>query len=208
MQTISRHQCVIYEGSPARHLSSLAARIKEKLKGGSRCLFLNSPAMVAGMRSYLSALGTDVSREVEVGSLMLSSDVSHLVDGRFSIEKMIEKLDAAVRSALADGFNGLFATGDMTWEFGGEKNFEKLLAYERALETFMSNTPAISGVCQYHLDTLPEDALETALVTHPALYLNETLSRINPYYSEVDPEWHSRPRVSRAELKRIFEAAG
>ena len=71
----------------------------------------------------------------------------------------------------------------MTWELSGERNTGKLLEYERALEAFMKNNPALSGVCQYHRDTLPPHAMETTLATHPAMYVNATLSRVNADYS-------------------------
>jgi hypothetical protein len=37
--------------------------------------------MVTGMRSYLFAAGTDVTKEIVKGSLVLSSNNPHLVDG-------------------------------------------------------------------------------------------------------------------------------
>ena len=38
------------------------------------------------------------------------------------------------------------------------------------------------GVCQYHADTLPAQAVGQGLLTHPSLFINETLSRVNPHY--------------------------
>src|SRR5689334_11845894 len=50
-----RHQCLIYQGSPAGQLPAVAATIRKKLRENERCLYLNSPPMVAGLRSYLFA---------------------------------------------------------------------------------------------------------------------------------------------------------
>jgi hypothetical protein len=47
----TQHQCLIYEGFPTSQLPALAAVAKHKLEAGSRCLVLNSPAMVAGFLS-------------------------------------------------------------------------------------------------------------------------------------------------------------
>lgn len=181
-----RHQCLIYDGSPTQHLSSLVMTLKEHLEQGFRCLFLHYPAMVAGVRYYLTAAGVDVTQEVNRGALVLSSDNSHLIDGIFDADRMIEMLADTVEHALADGYKGLFATGDMTWEFGPEKNFVKLLEYERALEQLFQKTPALRGVCQYREDTLPSRAVQDALLSHQAVYINETLSRMNPSYSPHD----------------------
>lgn len=178
----ARHQCLIYEGAPSHYLGDVAQTIVDKLRANHRCLYLNSPAMVAGMRSRLVAIGLEMPKFLERGDLILSSNQSHLVNGKFDVDEMITLLAEAVQKALADGYTGLWATGDMTWEFGSEKNLEKLREYERRLEQLMKETPALSGICQYHRDTLPPDAIQTALEMHPALYVNATLSRLNPDY--------------------------
>lgn len=72
----------------------------------------------------------------------------------------------------------------MTLEFGPERDFSKLLDYEWRLEKFLQSHPALSGICQYHADTLPNEVLRQGLLAHPSLYINETLSRLNPHYVE------------------------
>ena len=141
--------------------------------------------MVAGMSSYLAAQGLDVAQEVAKTSLVLSSDQSHLSAGNFDIEEMIGKLEFAIVQALRDGYKGLWATGDMSWEFGNEKNCAKLLRYERELEGLFRRQPLLCGICQYHGDLLPEGVLREGLLTHRAVFINETLSRINPHYVEA-----------------------
>lgn len=182
MDTLPRHQCIVYGGSPSLHLQSLALTIIGKLKIKKRCLYLNSPAMVAEMRTALTAAGLDLAAEIEKGSLILVSDQNHLVNGNFDVDKMLGMLSTALQQALADGYAGLWATGDMTWEFGSEKNFAKLFEYEQRLEVFMKHHPELSGVCQYHRDNIPFEAIETASRIHPAIYVSDTLSRINQDY--------------------------
>ncbi len=140
--------------------------------------------MVAGMRWNLSSAGVNVAEMVARGALILSSDQGHLAEGKFDTQRMLRLLRDAVIAALAADYKGLWAAGDMTWEFGNEENLDKLLEYERGLEEFMRHNPALSGVCLYHRDTLPSHAIETALKTHPALYMSASLSEINPRYYE------------------------
>jgi MEDS: MEthanogen/methylotroph, DcmR Sensory domain len=177
---------MIYDGSPAQRLPSIANLVFVRLSANHRCLYLNSPPMVAGLRSYLAAAGVDVAQEVRRGSLVLSSDQSHLVNGYLNVANMLAMLEEAVRRALSDGYQGLYATGDMTWEFGPERNFEKLLEYEQGLEELFERFPHLSGVCQYHQATLPVDVVRSGLFAHRGVCINETLSRINPHYR--DPE--------------------
>jgi DcmR-like sensory protein len=177
---------MIYAGSPAKHLRCVAQVIIDKLRVNNRCLYLNSPTMVAGIRSYLAATGLDVAQEVNKGSLVLSSDQSHLVNDHFDGDRMLGMLGSAVNEAMADGYAGLWATGDMTWELGSEKNFEKLMEYECGLEKMFRSHLTLSGICQYHQDTLPDDAVHVALSRHRSIYINETLSRVNPFYSPIE----------------------
>ena len=46
----------------------------------------------------------------------------------------------------------------------------------------MQNNLALSGICQYHRDTLPPQAILSALQTHKGIRVNETLMRLNPHY--------------------------
>jgi hypothetical protein len=179
----ARHKCLIYEGSPSRHLEAVAACIKRQLNENYRCLYLNSEPMVAGLRSYLAALGVDVDEECTRTSLVLSSGTKHL--GRnsvFNVERMLRFLEEALVRALRDNFIGLFASGDMTWEFGPRKNFSKLFEYEWRLERFFREHPQVIGVCQYHIDTLPREAVRAGAILHETIFVDETLTVPNPNY--------------------------
>ena len=181
MAPLPRHQCLIYEGAPSRQLSSLAAATRDKLNQRYRCLCLNSAPMIAGLRSYLASMGVDVERELGHGSLILSTEQRYLVDGHFDVDRLMGTLEDALQQALRDGYAGLWAMGDMTWEMGPDQDFSKLLEYEWRLEEFFREHPEMSGICQYHADTLPPDAMRHGLLAHRALFMNETLSLLNPH---------------------------
>ena len=129
--------------------------MRGKLNANYRCLYFNTVPMVAGMRSYLSAAGVNVAEVIHKGSLVLSSDQRHLRDDEFVPDLMLSMLGDAVDAATSDGFAGLWASGDMTWEFGPKRNFTKLIEYEFGLEEMFRKRPTLCGVCQYHADTLP-----------------------------------------------------
>ena len=201
MPPTSRHQCLIYEGAPSKHLPALAAVTSEKLQQNYRCLYLNTPAMVAGMRSYLAAAGVDVAYETGKTSLMLTSDQLHLSAGRFDVDRMMRTLEDALNQALTDGYAGLWATGDMTWELGPEKDAARLLEYEWRLEKLFHLRPELSGICQYHADTLPRDMMRQSLLVHPSVFLSQTLSLLNPHY--MRPESFLHEAAQNASLDAI-----
>jgi hypothetical protein len=204
MTTSPNHQCMIYTGSPSRHLPGLAILVNAQLRANWRCLYLNSPVIVSEMESHLYQVGVDVALEVERGALVLSSDQGHLLAGRFDVDRMLTTLAEAVNQALRDGYAGLWASGDLSWEFGGEKDFSKLLKYEFALERLFEQQPAFSGICQYHEDVLPTDVVQWGLCTHRSVYVNETLSRPNPYYAPASLLTYRRPVAPINRLREMF----
>lgn len=182
MQSSPRHHCLIYKGAPSKHLPALAEAMRERLRQNYRCLYLNSPPMVAGVRCQLAATGVDVAHEVAKGHLILSSDQQHLADGSFDIDRMLKTLENLLNNALRDRYKGLWAVGDMTWELGPLRDPARLLEYEWRLEKIFHQRPELSGICQYHADTLPREMMRQSLLVHPSIFVNQTLSLINPYY--------------------------
>jgi hypothetical protein len=194
-----RHQCLIYDGSPSQKLPVLAAIIQEKLDEGYRCLYLNSPTMVAGMGSTLAAIGLDIASQTGSGRLILSSD-QVLDDGNFNSELMLAKLEELLDQALNDGYKGLWASGDMTWEFGPKKDFSKLLEYEFALEEVFARRKELCGICQYHNDSLPVDVMRQGLLAHSSVVISDTLKRVNPLYlkSSWPPDENTKQKLDEA----------
>ena len=64
--------------------------------------------------------------------------------------------------------------------------------------------PALSGVCQFHAETLPSDAIQWGLCTHRAVYINEALSKHNPYYAPGEVFAYRAPHVSRNQVREMF----
>lgn len=208
MQPSPRHQCLIYNGPPSKHLPALAETMRDKLHQNYRCLYLNNPAMVAGLRSYLSAAGVNVAQEIAKGRLILSSDRQHLADGAFDIDCMLRTLENLINNSVRDGHTGLWAVGDMTWEIGPLQDPARLLEYEWRLEKMFHQRPELSGICQYHADTLPRQMMRQSLLVHPSIFVNQTLSLINPHYlyPEAGPLYSNRSASLDAAVTRLCKS--
>lgn len=181
-----RHQCLLHDGASPRQLSAVATVMRTKLQQNYRCIYLDSPIMIAGMQCYLEAAGIPLERYVAEKRLLLSSDQKHLAGGHFDPERMMRTLEIAYQQALNDGFEGLWASGDMGWEIGPRMDHSSLWDYERELERFLCANPRFSGICQYHVGTLPREAVRHGLLAHQSIFVSENLSMINPYFLESE----------------------
>lgn len=186
MEPLPRHRCLVYGGTPARHLAALAAVILDKRRQHYRCFYLNSRPAIDGLRSRLAAAGMDVLTEIANGSLILTAERTHLRHGKFDVRTMIQTLRDSLDEARDDGYSGLWASGDMSWEFGAEKDFSQLLEYEWQLEELFRERPDLSGICQYQAGTLPHEFLLQGFTAHPSLFLNENLSCLNRHHLSRD----------------------
>jgi signal transduction histidine kinase len=190
-EEVSRHKCLIYEGHPREQLPVIIPLLVNGLGEGRRCLYLGDPETVTLVGVALAERGVPVSELVRLGTLVLSSDRSHLENGGFDPAGMVAMLVRMIDQAVKDGYTGLCATGDMMWELGSEENFEKLQVYEALLETVFRDKPLV-GICQYRRETVPARALRAALENHRSIYLGSTLREDNHFY--LPPELHLETR--------------
>jgi hypothetical protein len=57
---------------------------------------------------------------------VLSSDNTHLIEGRFNADRMLGLLEQALNQATKDGHHGLWASGDKSTQFGPERDVTTL----------------------------------------------------------------------------------
>lgn len=69
-------------------------------------------------------------------------------------------------------------------------------------EDFFRKHPALRGICQYHADTLPREMMRQGSLTHPSIFVNETLSRINPHFLPADS--YSDEPTANPELESLI----
>lgn len=208
------HECLIYEGSAPQQFRTLAPILDRKLKANYRCLYWASPSTVSEFKSFLVAQGIDAEGGTARGNLLLSSAQDHLLAGeRFDVENMIQLFEKMLAQALSDGYQGLWGTGDLAWEFGPHQDFSKLVEYEAQLENFLRQNENVEGVCQYHAGVLPRDVVRKGLIVHPRLLVDESSSILNSWYtpesfvqsSELDSDLDSA--VDRILQLRSFDPA-
>jgi signal transduction histidine kinase len=192
------HQCLICDGELSAPLPVIAPFLQAGLRDNWRCVYVGSPEGVRLVEAALVAKGVDVEREQRRQALILSSDLSHLKDGKVDPLSMVAAVRASVEASLAAGFQGLCGAGDVGWEFGDEANFDRLLEYEALLDGACLSLP-VRFICEYRRGSVPGGALRDALVTHRAVHVGQRLDANNAFY--FPPELLQEKRKGRGEAE-------
>jgi hypothetical protein len=182
---LGQHVCLFYR-NPGEQMAAVVPYIREGLRRRERCLYLANDRTLDEVRAALTTDGIDVRAEERRRALLLrQSGEVYLRSGAFVPEEMVRLLGDAVREALADGFTGLRASGEMTWALGEQPGCDRLIEYEGLLNRFYGTHPAL-GLCQYNVHRFPAAIVHGALRTHQQVLFDGRL-RQNPFAgSHVD----------------------
>ena len=186
------HLCCVYD-TPGHQFSALIPFLREGLQRGDKCLYILDESTREELSSVLTEAGIPLMDVVGSGAfLMETSDRTYYRNGSFDTDRMFEYLSRIYDAALAAGFKGMRASGEMTWILKKQPGWEKHLEYEAKLNLRLPSMRAI-GICQYNRAKFSTDALLNILSTHPLVLLNGLVFR-NPHY--VEPaEFLARKRL-------------
>ncbi|HWG89438.1 MAG TPA: MEDS domain-containing protein [Candidatus Thermoplasmatota archaeon] len=174
------HLCLIYH-SREEQLAAAVPFIKAGLLVGERCVYIADDLTLSDVRAHLAAAGIRVDHEEGRGALLLlTKRDTYLRDGSFDPEGMISFLAEAEKQALADGFEGLRVTGEMTWALGGEHGNDRIIEYESKLNKYFPGSRALA-ICQYSKPRFSPEVLRDVLLTHPVAIVGERVCA-NPYF--------------------------
>src|SRR5581483_3395837 len=175
------HVCTLYS-SPEEQLTAAIEYIRGGLARGERCLYVCGEHDIPEFRAALYKAGINVYDEEARGAIILiTKHDGHLQGGRFDPAAMIDMLNTAVADALAAGFTGLCAAGDMNWLLDEAPGSERIAEYEAQLNHFYANHKAL-GLCLYHREKMPAATLDHCLATHKYVRVEGPLLLTNPFY--------------------------
>ena len=187
------HICTLFT-TPEEQLAAAVECITGGLSRRERCLYICCEHSVPEFRRALNQAGIDVAWEEKRGALvLLTKQDGHLQGGSFDPDRMISMLHAAVEDALAAGFTGLCAAGDMTWLLDEAPGSEKIAEYEARLNQFYKSHRAL-GLCQYNRNKLPDATLDHGIATHRYIRMEGPILLENPFY---EPPEQAEKRTAR-----------
>jgi len=203
------HVCTLFT-TLEEQLQAAVEYISGGLGRGERCLYVCCEHGLPEFRAALKKAGINVDAEEKRGALVLRTKFDgHLQGGCFDPDKMISMLRAAVEDALAAGFAGLCAAGDMSWLLDEAPGSERAAEYEARLNHFYKANRAL-GLCQYNRNKLPDEALDHGLATHAYIRMEGGILLENPFYEPPEQAANRKARphdgerkMREIELKRV-----
>lgn len=193
------HLCLIY-ANKAEQMAAVVPFIVNGLARRGRCLYSADERTIEEIVEALAAAGLDVAGERKRGALRLvTSQESYLRNGVFVPQEMIDYLRQAEAEALADGFAGLWCTGEMTWVLGSQADGDRYLEYEALLNHFLAESKVVI-LCQYNYARFAAPSLHDVFRTHPLIILGDQICP-NSYYETPEMVLSEDQAVTTSEYK-------
>lgn len=159
------HVCLFYRDL-ADWTATAAPYIQLGLSRQERCFCVVPEAHAQALCAALSAARIDCAAEQARGALFIQPpDAVYLPDGHFDGHRMTALLQAAVREAVEDEFQGFRALGDLGWAARDAGCCAQLPAYEAMMAEFYPSHPAL-GLCTYDIRLFDHHQLDELMQLH------------------------------------------
>lgn len=191
------HLCLIYESREEQY-AAVIPYIKTGLERNEKCLYIIDESSFEDVRSALQAAGVEVDQALRRGALLiLTKQDTYLKDGAFNPDRMMAVLEKMVKDALAEGFNALRVTGEMTWVLGEKSSIETLIEYESMVNKFYPNHQALA-ICQYNRQRFAAEIILDVIRTHPLVIYGSEVLR-NDFF--ISPAYFGKKRQTEREVQ-------
>ena len=166
----------------AEQFSWVCPFVASGLQRNERVLYIAHDNSVPMVLSKFERFGIDVNTARATDALrVVTRNESYQKHGIFEPQKMVDSLVAQVDHALADGFSGLRASGEMTWAIDTPHALAQLTGYEAGLhENFAAK---LTGLCQYDVTRFAPSVVSDMIRIHPKIIANGRLSE-NPLHAK------------------------
>ena len=188
------HACPVYQ-SDEEQVDVAVAFLQIGLRRNERCVFAGSRDVLARMRAALADAAVDVAAETQRGALhLLADDETYLRTGKFDPDEMLELVASLESGAIADGYAGLRAVGEMSWALTGCTE-QELVDYEVRLNRFIKGRRTLA-LCQFDRRRFHASFIHDIIRTHAIVLVGREIFA-NPYFEPPDAK---HTTASHAEL--------
>jgi len=168
------HFCCLYETDDERR-AILIPFLRQGLAQYEKVIYIVHSHTVESVLDQLRKQWMDIDSYLARGQLdIVTSASTYLRNGIFNPEAMIALIRAEIDRALAKGYVGLRAAGDMTWTLEKPQGFHRLIEYEAKANMLFSDSK-ITALCEYDRRRFSPLLLRNVLYTHPRVVLRSQI---------------------------------
>ncbi|MBI3360968.1 MAG: MEDS domain-containing protein [Chloroflexi bacterium] len=171
----NQHLCIFYERGDDLW-NSCAFLIQDRMPAGFKWLYVVDEHSFYDVKS---ALESHLPPTLPAGEVVDAGSLG-LLDTPISVNTIIAQLSAQTKSALAEGFSGLFLLVEMTWSMRMSFGAAYLGEYESRLHELLATTP-MRAACLYNRRVFTESMVLDVLRTHPGVFAADGMHE-NPHF--------------------------
>lgn len=173
------HSACIFRTDDEQRLT-VDSFLSDGLALGEKCLYLLDDRSQDDVLDSLSGR-REIEEAAGSGQLtFLKKEESYLKGDRFDPDRMLGLIRGAHKAALAEGYRGFRATGEMSWHRAGKPGSERLMEYE-ARVNHLNPELGSDFLCQYDESSFDNSVLMDVLHTHPRMVIRGERC-VNPYF--------------------------
>lgn len=196
------HLCLLYR-RPNDWKSAVTNFLQTGLEENHKCLYISGAYSGSTVKEYLKEAGVDLVAKVEQGQLLLlDKEESYAQEQEFVPAKMINFLKDAAEEAVAEGYDALRVTGEISWALDYENGREKIINYELKLNQELFPHHSVIALCRYNLNKFSPEMIKNVIKTHPYIILENQIQH-NPYYIKPN-QYRSEPKEVEQWLENIM----
>ena len=176
------HMCLIYRDEQERR-DVISRYLEAGVAGGEMVGYFADAEVLVD--DYLEEMGVSVPESARERRVLLRrSRETYCPDGRFDIERMLDKLRTFHQAGVEQGLSGTRVSGEMGWALEPVKGCEGLIEYEARVNLVLREHP-VTAICQYDANRFDGATLFEVISVHPVMVVRGQVVN-NPYY--VQPE--------------------
>jgi PAS domain S-box-containing protein len=194
---IGDHTLLLYEDE-SEMISRSISFIRESLKRGEKCLYIEGDADIDFLMFELRKLISGIDKYLKNGQLqILSRAETYALSKHFKADKMIDLLKKESLKALKEGHNGLSITGELSWVLDFEDGKEELIKYEWKLNEDIFGSYPVVAMCRYNINKFDDVVIKAVIELHHYI-IWKGKAHENPYY--IPPEGYRDNKVTEYEI--------
>jgi len=195
------HLVLLYN-STDEMIRVISEYIIKTLKNGEKCIYIDS---LNEKEALINQLSDEINLKKYINRqqlIFLEKSQAYSESGEFIPDKMIALLQKNATEAIAEGYNGIGITGELSWVLEYDDGIDRIIEYEWKLNERVFGKFPVSAICRYNMNHFSDQLLINIIQLHPYLIYKNKIQE-NPFY--LPYEAFKEEKISTYQLKTWLE---